>query len=318
MKQEVEISSFDLRYESYRVKDKRAEKALLASILEHGIREPLQGVDTAGASGTSGTSGTRILLNGFKRYRCAVKLSIEIVPYTSLGSDEAFGIITLLRIANSKNLTIIEQSKLIDELNKVYKMNVAEIAQLLEKSKGWESMRLGMIEQMSEYVMEKIFNGQFPAYSYMYSLRPFIRMNGIKKKEIDEFVGLVSGKDLSIRDLDILAHGYFNSVSSDSNKDNDDFRQQLKNGDISWILSRLKEKEMMGAARDCTELERKVLRELESLRYFMGKMTYHSSDSRLKSPCFCAQANSLISGILKKMKSFTRNLEVFHDRTRQT
>jgi hypothetical protein len=131
MKQEVEISSFDLRYESYRMKDKRAEKALLASILEHGIREPLQGVDTVG---TSGTSGTRILLNGFKRYRCAVKLSIEIVPYTSLGSDEAFGIITLLRIANSKNLTIIEQAKLIDELNKVYKMNVAEIAQLLEKN----------------------------------------------------------------------------------------------------------------------------------------------------------------------------------------
>ena len=177
-----------------------------------------------------------------------------------------------------------------------------------------------MIEQMSEYVMGKIFNGQFPAYSYMYSLRPFIRMNGIKKTEIDEFVGLVSGKDLSIRDLDILAHGYFNSGSSDlnSDKNTDDFRQQLRNGDISWILSRLKEKETMGAASDCTELERKVLRELENLRYFMGKMTYHSSDSRLKSPCFCVQANSLISGILKKMKSFTRNLEVFHDRTRQT
>jgi hypothetical protein len=319
MKQEVEISSFDLRYESYRVKDKRAEKALLASILEHGIREPLQGVDT---SDTSGTSGTRILLNGFKRYRCAVKLSIEVVPYTSLGSDEAFGIITLLRIANSRNLTIIEQAKLIDELNKVYKMNVAEIAQLLEKSKGWVGMRLGMIDQMSEYVMGKIFNGQFPAYSYMYSLRPFIRMNGTNKKEIDEFVGLVSGKDLSIRDLDILAHGYFNSASSDSNsdsdKDNDDFRQQLKNGDISWILSRLKEKEMMGAASDCTELERKVLRELENLRYFMGKITYHSNDSRLKSPCFRAQANSLLSSILKKMESFTRHLEVFHDRTRQT
>jgi hypothetical protein len=78
-----------------------------------------------------------------------------------------------------------------------------------------------MIDQMSEYVMEKIFNGQFPAYSYMYSLRPFIRMNGTTKKEIDEFVGLVSGKDLSIRDLDILAHGYFNSASSNSDSDSD-------------------------------------------------------------------------------------------------
>jgi hypothetical protein len=237
-------------------------------------------------------------------------LSIKIAPYSSLGNDETFGIITLLRIANTKGLTILEQAKLIDELNKVHKMNVAEIAQLLEKSKGWVGMRLGMIEQMSECVMEKIFNGQFPAYSYMYGLRPFIRMNEIKKKEIEEFVCLASGKDLSIRDLDILAHGYFNG--------GEDFREQLKNGDISWALTHLKEKEKAGAADDCTELERRVLRELETLRDSMGKINYHSGDNRLKSRSFCAQAHSLLGGILKQMASFTRCLEVFHDRIRQT
>ena len=153
MLQEVEISGFDLRYESYRMKNPTAEKALLTSILEHGIREPLQGVDSPDSTGYSESRGSRILLNGFKRYRYAQKLSIKIVPYSSLGKDEAFGIITLLRIANSKNLTILEQAKLIDELNRMHKMNVAEIAQLLEKSKGWVSMRLGVIEQMSEVVM---------------------------------------------------------------------------------------------------------------------------------------------------------------------
>jgi hypothetical protein len=307
MIQEVEIASFDLRYESCRMKNPTAEKALLTSILEHGIREPLQGVDSPESPGSR---GSRILLNGFKRYRCALKLPIKIVPYSSLGSDEAFGIITLLRIANSKNLTTLEQAKLIDELNKVHKMSVSEIAQLLDKSKGWVGMRLGMIEQMSGCVMEKIFNGQFPAYSYMYSLRPFIRMNEIKKKEVEEFVCLASGKDLSIRDLDILTRGYFNG--------GEDFREQLKNGDISWALSHLKEKEKAEAGDDCTELERRVLRELEALRYCMGKITYHSGDNRLKSPSFCAQAHSLLGGILKQMVSFTRCLEVFYDRIRQT
>ncbi len=65
---EVEISSFDLRYESYRVRHPRTEKSLLASICEEGIREPLQGVDTVEMPDSP---GVWILLNGFKRYRCA-------------------------------------------------------------------------------------------------------------------------------------------------------------------------------------------------------------------------------------------------------
>jgi hypothetical protein len=311
MIQEVEISSFDLRYESHRMKNPTAERALLSSILENGIREPLQGVDIVDIDTPESPQSPelRILLNGFKRYRCAKKLSIDIVPYSSLGNDEAFGIITLLRIANSKNLTILEQAKLIDELYKVHQLSVAEMAQLLEKSKGWISMRLGMVAQMSEVVMEKIFKGQFPAYSYMYSLRPFMRMNEIKKEEIEEFVCLTSGKGLSTREMDVLARGYFSG--------GDDFREQLKNGDISWVLSNLMEKEN-AAADDCTQLERRALRELESLRYSMGKIIYHSSDSRLKSPAFLAQANSLLGSILKQIESFSRCLEVFYDRIRQT
>jgi hypothetical protein len=101
MIQEVEISSLDLRYQSHRMKNAAAEKKLLTSIQENGIREPLQGVDIATPPSTQspGLTQSRILLNGFKRYRCAKKLSIDIIPYSSLGSDEAFGLITLLKIA---------------------------------------------------------------------------------------------------------------------------------------------------------------------------------------------------------------------------
>lgn len=41
--EQIEISSLDLRYEAYRLKAPGAEKILLASILENGIRDPLQG-----------------------------------------------------------------------------------------------------------------------------------------------------------------------------------------------------------------------------------------------------------------------------------
>src|SRR5437773_8808701 len=80
MANEVELGSLDLRYESFRLKQPALEQRLLSSILQRGIEEPLEGVEV---------KETKMLLNGFKRYRCARKLRLATVPYSSLGRDEA-------------------------------------------------------------------------------------------------------------------------------------------------------------------------------------------------------------------------------------
>ena len=80
MSETVERTSLDLRYQAYRLRNDAAEARLLASIAERGIEQPLSGVDTPQG---------RLLLDGFKRYRCATKLGIECVPYVSLGEEEA-------------------------------------------------------------------------------------------------------------------------------------------------------------------------------------------------------------------------------------
>jgi len=174
IEQQVEVSSIDLRYQECRIKNFNDEKRLLQGILENGIQDPLQGVDNEKG---------RILLNGFKRLRCAKKLGIEIVPYRSLSDDAAFGILQLLRITNTQSLTILEQAKLIAELKNIYGLGNADIARSLEKSKAWVSVRSGLLEQMSPYVIKKIMNGSFPAYSYMYTLRPFMRLNTLSTRE---------------------------------------------------------------------------------------------------------------------------------------
>ena len=96
MVREVELSTLDVRYESYRMRNPALEARLLASIAQRGIEEPLEGVDTK--------EGT-VLLNGFKRYRCARRLQIGNAPYASLGEDEACGIMGLLRVSNNKALS---------------------------------------------------------------------------------------------------------------------------------------------------------------------------------------------------------------------
>jgi hypothetical protein len=296
---QVEISSFDLRYERCRLKSEVTEKALLSSILDHGIRDPLRGVETRG--------GCRILLDGFKRYRCAKKLGIGIVPYHCLGEDEAFGIITLLRIANAKSLNILEQSRLIDELRTIHKMSISQIAGLLEKSKGWVGMRVGIIGQMSPAIMDKVFSGQFPVYSYMYTIRSFIRMNAVSKQDVDVFVKSVAAKGLSIRDIEILANGYF--------KGGEGIRQQIRNGNITWGLSRLKDSSV---ATDCTQVEQLLLKDLEITQKYMQRVINKSRDDRYNTASFNAQANLLTGGILRQMNIFFESIEVLHDKSGQT
>ena len=298
MMESVEISSLDLRYENYRLKAPGAEKILLASILENGIRDPLQGIDR---------DGCRILLDGFKRYRCARKLNIGIVPYASLGGDEAFGIIALLRLSTAKSLSILEQARLIDELKVVHQMPVAEIARLLEKSKGWVSMRAGIIKEMSSVVAARIFKGQFPVYSFMYTLRPFMRMNAVGKNDIDQFVDAVAGQNLSTRDIDLLAHGYFNG--------GDDLREQIRGGNIAWGLDRLKKSYPVDP--NCTELERQTLKALEITLKYMRKLTARCRDNRYKTGAFYAQAHLLSGGIIGQLDAFTKAVRDFHDQSRQ-
>lgn len=296
MKEEIEIENLDLRYETYRLKSSIAERMLLTSILENGIRDPLQGINK---------DDRRILLNGFKRYRCAKKLGIGIVPYISLGEDEAYGIIQFIRASNAKGLTILEQALLIDELKTIHNMGTSDIAGLLEKSKAWVSVRTGIIRQMSSAVKEKVFSGRFPVYSYMYTLRRFMRLNSVKQSEVDEFVNAVSGKGFSIREIDMLANAYF--------KGGADIRHQIKNGDTSWCLSRLKTPSHQNTG--CTKNEQTLLQALERVQRHMHWII--KNDKQFKTTVFYAQANILTGGILRMTDAFTQTVRKIHDLTGQ-
>lgn len=297
MVEEIEISKLDLRFEGCRIKNKGAEADLLSSIAENGIREPLEGVSSG--------NGVSVLLNGFKRYRCARKLGILTIPYSSLGSDEALAIIKLLRVSNSKSLTILEQSRLIDQLRSLYRMSVSDIASMLERSKSWVSMRIGISGQMSEVIMKEIFSGRFPAYSYMYTLRQFIRMNSIKRDEIDKFVSSVSGKGLSIRQIELLACGYF--------KGSDGYREQIESGNIQMILNQCGRTNLY--SQECNASEQKMLNYLDAVQKYMRYIIYNYNNKSFKHNTFFAQANLLCGGVLRIIGSFHNRVGELYDKS---
>src|ERR1044071_1147217 len=143
-------------------------------------------------------------------------------PVPTLGQDEAAVILSLLRASNNRALSILEQAAFIDELHATRRLSVAQIAEELSRSKSWVSMRLGLIAEMSPTIRAKLFSGAFPVYSYMYLLRQFMRMNGVKLEQIEQFVTAVAGQGLSVREIEQLAHGFFRGPES--------FRQEILKG----------------------------------------------------------------------------------------
>jgi ParB/RepB/Spo0J family partition protein len=296
MSETIERSSLDLRYEGFRLRNAAAEARLLASIAERGIEEPLGGVDTPHG---------RLLLDGFRRNRCAAKLGVECVPYVSWGPDETQGIASLLSARRRRTLSILEQARFVDELLSAHGMTIADVAETLSRSKAWVSTRRNLLAQMSPAIQKILFRGAFPVYCYMVTLRPFMRMNGSGQAEVERFVQAVAGTKLSVREIELLAHGYFRGPGS--------LRQAIDRGSWKWTLQQMQE-----AAEDSeclSDFERGVLRDLERLLQGMQKVTTQCDSPRLQTRDFFAQANLLLASLLSRRDSFFEKMEEFYDRT---
>jgi hypothetical protein len=182
-------------------------------------------------------------------------------------------------------------------------MSVAEIAEQLSRSKAWVSLRLGLVAQLSPTVREALFSGAFPAYSYLYSLRPFRRLNA--PADIDRFVTALRGKRLSVREIEGLAQGFFRGPES--------FRVEVLKGNLSLPLQQIS-----AAPPDpdgCSEFERIFLNNLELTHKGMLRVIGKSQDGRLQSGPFLVQCNLLTTGMLSRTPTFLRLLRQLHDRT---
>jgi hypothetical protein len=304
MGNEVELTSLDLRYEGFRLKQPALEERLLASIAQRGIQEPLEGVESAATE----RPAEKVLLNGFKRYRCARRLRLATVPFSSLGGDEAMAILGLLKLSNNRTLSILEQAAFIAELKHARGLNVAEIAAELSRSKSWVTMRLGLMAEMSEAVRQQLFAGAFPGYCYMYLMRQFMRMNGVQAGQVQEFILAVSGKGLSVREIEQLAHGFFRGPAS--------FREEIRQGNLALPLERMRQMPQHPDA--CSEFERVLLGDLELTQKYMQRVMGKSQEqNRLTSRAFHAQCHLLTAGILSRSRAFFHTLRQLHDRNGQ-
>ncbi len=294
----AEIHQFNLHFEGYRIRNKLQEKEVQESVRLNGILEPLEVILKA---------DQLYLLNGFKRFRAAKKLGLQIIPWVQIGEDEIGGITNLIRQSQTKRLNILEEAKFLATLSN--KKSLSELAVLVDKSIGWVSMRLQLIKDLDAQIEQRLFTGAFPVYAYMYFLRPFIRMKGVSNSEILEVVSLLSGKNLSIRQIEYLIEAWFHG--------SEPLKAQLKSGKVRQVLKQIQQlaKEDVGG---CTESESRMLRMLESMLAYMHQFQLACENKKLKSNSYRCQANYLTNAILTNHTVYIERMKVYHDYLGQT
>jgi hypothetical protein len=296
----VELSAVDLCLEHTRHKDSDAERRLLSSIMERDIVEPLQ-------VSVGSQSRSYVLLDGFKRYRCARKLEKGIIPVECIAEDVAGGVVSLLRRKAGGALSVMEQAALIQELHDRHALSIYDIAVRLERSPAWVSVRLGMIGDLSELVRGKIMSGTFPARAYLYGIKGFTRVNNVPRHRIDTFVAAVSGKGLSARKLCVLSRAYFTGGSA--------VERLIIEGDAHRALR------MLSAATDAdddTMLDKRQSRFIKNLRATSQGINriVGSVDDVAQGPPSCMQyVNLWCTAIQRQINEFSKVIKELYDRS---
>lgn len=297
----VENKQIERRYESCRLKDKYRENNLLDSIRRKGIVKPLRCVKP----------GERyILLDGYKRLRCAGRLDITSIPVVLAGSDEAGSIIDLIRLSVEETLSIVEQAAFVDKLKQSFGLSVTEIAYRLERSKAWVSLRLGILNEMSEYIRKEVFSGRFPLRAYMYTLRMFTRVNKISSAETDRFVSAVSGKGLSLRNIEKLAYAYF--------RGGDVVKQQIDDGKFAWPLHQLAETSGGISAPSMTKQERRFILDMERAQKYLSRIRTGLSCREKGTEPFSRMVMVLLKGMISILPKLIKEVKDCYDWRKST
>jgi len=293
----MDTEAVDLRLQSLRQRDQAAERCLLESIRMQGIREPL-----LVAAQDSGDRA--ILLDGFKRYRCARRLSIGVVTVRSVAADERSGLLRLLRESRGKGLADLEYAAIIDVLVRMHGMNLTQIASHLGCSVAWVSLRQGLLRSMSPAVLKAVLEGRFPPRCYMYALRPFTRVKGIGASEVERFVLAVSGRKLSTRAIYLLMRAYFA-------EDCGLLRGRIDRGEVDAVLEAVKVAPVGGGEHPLAG----ILAEIDQLRACMDSLCEALPRAVADTELLRLRAGLAAQAILRRMDNFGRAIRTFHDRT---
>lgn len=194
---ELNLSALEERYGRLRARDPRRQARMLASIEEHGQRDPITVV-------TEG-EGRFIVIDGHARVRALCRLRRDVVRALVVDMEPAEALAAAYRASSSRGYNAVEEGWLVYELHRVWKWDLGKVSAAMGRSRSWASRRLGLVEALPDTVLEGVRCGKLGAWSAMKHLLPLARANGPACERLAEKVMEAA---LSSREVGLVC-GYF-------------------------------------------------------------------------------------------------------------
>jgi ParB/RepB/Spo0J family partition protein len=166
---DIELHELDLRYAGLRRRDARRERALVASLVEHGQQVPVVVV--------RGEAGPFVLVDGYKRVRALERLHRDTVAAVEWGLTEPEALLLVRVLRSGEGDSALEQGWWLRELHERFGLTASELARRFDKSTSWVSRRLGLVRELPEAVQELVRSGALVAHAAMKHLVPLARAN---------------------------------------------------------------------------------------------------------------------------------------------
>jgi hypothetical protein len=191
---EVGLDSLDLRYGGLRARRPGAERRLLASLGEAGQQSPVIVVPGAEA-------GSFVLIEGRKRVRALKRMGADAVKAAVWTMPAAEALVAAYQMQQGAGWNALEEGWLVWELSREGELSLGEVERRLDRSKGWASRRLGLVESLPDAAAAGVQKGRIGAYAAMKYLVPLARAN---IGDCEKLAEKISEKGLSSREVGLL------------------------------------------------------------------------------------------------------------------
>lgn len=181
----------DLRLGFLRPVHAKAQEKMASSLIRHGQLTSVVAVEDGGC---------HVLIDGFKRHRCARQLGMTTLKVTVLKKSSAEAKALLYLLNRPDGFSTIMEALMVWELVEIEGLNQVEAAVLLERHKSWVCRRLSMIRSLAPEIVHDIKLELLPAGvgSSLARLQPAtqadfslaIQKHTLKSREVNRLVDL--------------------------------------------------------------------------------------------------------------------------------
>jgi ParB family chromosome partitioning protein len=167
---QLEFHQLDRRWEHLRVREPQRQRRLLASLADSGQQTPIVVV-------AAGPADRYLVIDGSKRVAALEQLGRDTVEATVWGMSEAEAVLLSRSLRFSPQESALEQGWLLAEMEQRFGYGLHELARRFDRSTGWVSRRLALVELLPEAIQQQVREGKLAAQVATKYLAPVARVN---------------------------------------------------------------------------------------------------------------------------------------------